>query len=133
MTQNSDEKLDTQLERFWTQEQSLIASLKDTALSQEDVKALHQLEAGTHLVDGRYEVPMLWAHSDIQLPNNYALARQRFTYLIKRLRNNPDLYSKYQDVINQLVERGYAERMTEKEVAVVGPRTWYLSPGVQHE
>ena len=94
-------------------------------MSQEDVQALHQLESATRKVDSRYEVPMLWRHPNIRLPNNYSAARHRFNQLIRRLRAHPELYMKYKSVIDQLVAKGYARKMTKKEVDTLRERTWY--------
>ena len=69
---------------------------------------------------------MLWRHPNIRLPNNYSAARHRFNQLIRRLPAHPELYMKYKSVIDQLVAKGYARKMTKKEVDTLRERTWYL-------
>ena len=121
-----DVQLNNSLERFWKQEQSLISPAKDTAMSQEDTKALQRLDSETRLVNGHYEVPMLWRYPDIHLPNNYIQAFKRFMLLVKRFHADPDLHIKYEEVVKQLIRKGYARRLTEEEVKDPSCRRWFL-------
>ena len=47
-----------------------ISPERSVAMSIEDSKALSILEQNAKLVDGRYEVPMLWKNSSLNLPND---------------------------------------------------------------
>ena len=124
--QSADDRLDEAVDRFFAQEQSLISPAKETAMSQEDIQALDRLQSGTRLLNGRYEVPMLWRDPNLQLPNNYNQALKRFLYLLKRLRADNELYLKYKKGIEQLVVNGYARKLSPAESASLGPRTWRL-------
>ena len=44
------------------------------------------IEDTTRLVDGRYEVGMLWKKDERWFPNNLVMARQRLESLRRRLR-----------------------------------------------
>ena len=44
----------------------------------------------------------------------------------KKLRRNPGLAEKYQNVINDYVIKGYAQRMTQEEAKATTSKTWYL-------
>ena len=113
------------LEKFFKVEQDPIAE-RETAMSQEDVKALEKLEKETVLLAGRYQAPMLWREPTVQLPNNLPLAKRRFSMLLKRLRGDSELCAKYKAVIDRWIERGYARKLTAVESNKVGPRTWTL-------
>ena len=63
-------ELEQLVEQFWVQEHDGILPSRDIAMSVQDVVALKQLENETHLVEGRYEVPLLWSNPSIKLPNN---------------------------------------------------------------
>ena len=86
------------------------------------------MEKDTRLVNGRYEVPMLWAKPDISLPNNYALAKKRFSLLLKRLRGNEELHTKFKAVIDGYLNQDppHARKLSEAEACVTTKRTWYL-------
>ena len=86
----SDKSLNDSLERFWTQESVGILPGTDTAMSIEDIHASKVLENETKLLDGRYEVPMLWRNAQSTLPNNVTMAKKRFSYLEKKLRSNSE-------------------------------------------
>ena len=104
-------------------------------MSVEDATALKQLEDGTRLVDGRYEVSMLWVEDpNMQLPNNILLAKRRFSYLQKRLRADPNLYQQYKDIIDKYVSTGKAKRMTDEEASKTTNKTWYTPthPVIHH-
>ena len=71
------------LQRFWTHKHIGILPQKEVALSSDDVGALLKMEKETRLVNGHYEVPMLWAEPDITLPDDY-IKNQKFRTLIFR-------------------------------------------------
>ncbi len=117
--------LERLVEEFWIQEHNGIVPCRDVAMSVEDVAASKQLESGTRLVEGRYEVPMLWIDQAIKLPNNIPLAKKRFAYLQKRLRADPKLYEQYKDTIKKYVDTGKAKRLTKEEASTTSDKTWY--------
>ena len=41
-------------------------------------------------------------------------------------KKNPELAEKYQNVINDYVAKGHAQKMTEEEAEATTPKTWYL-------
>ena len=117
--------LESLVEEFWVQEHNGILPFRDVAMSVEDITASDQLDSGTKLVEGQYEVPMLWADPAIKLPNNISLAEKRFSYLRKRLRADPKLYEQYKDTIEKYVDTGKARRMSEEEASNTSNKTWY--------
>jgi len=44
----------------------------------------------------------------------------------KKLKRNPQLAEKYQNVIDNYVSKGHAQRMTREEANVTTSKTWYL-------
>ena len=94
-------------------------------LSVEDRRARAKLEADARIVDGRYEVPMLWKTDTPWLPDNKPMAERRLASLERKLRKDDGLHVEYSKCIRQLVEKGYAEKIEEDDQPQAG-RTWYL-------
>lgn len=61
-----------------------------------------------------------------QLPHNRPLAEARLKHLKIRLERDPQLYSKYKNVMNDYVKKGYAVKLSKEEAAKVSNKTWYL-------
>ena len=118
-----DAQLNDALERLWHQEQSLISPAKETAMSQEDVKAFHRLETETRLLN--YEVPMLWRNPNVQLPNNYVQALKRLHLNVKRFLADREYHLMYKAVVEELMAKRFARRMTEAKVSAASPKRWF--------
>lgn len=96
-------------------------------MSIEDKQSLKMLEAGTKLVNGKYEVPMLWKRIYSRLPNNHQMTlRRRLRFLHKRFLGNPDLFENYEETINMYTKEGYASKMIKRETINTSDKTWYL-------
>ena len=96
-------------------------------MSIEDKQSLKMLEAGTKLVNGKYEVPMLWKRIYSRLPNNHQMTlRRRLRFLHKRFLGNPDLFENYEETINMYTKEGYASKMIKRETINTSDNTWYL-------
>ena len=126
VAERGNEKLCELVQSFWDQEVGPIAPGNDVALSREDVVAEKTLDDATVLVNGHYQVPMLWKNVNSQLPNNKEMALKRFGHLRRRLRKDPTLYQKYKETFDRYLQKGYARRMTESEASCTTSRTWYL-------
>ena len=126
LVHSNDQRLFSTLEKFWIQEHCAILPAKDTAMSKEDLSALKKLEDSTKMVDGHYEVPMLWKDPDSTLPNNRFTAEKRFLFLEKRLRSHPELYEQYNGTMKDYMQKGYSRMLTPVEEKQTTPRTWYL-------
>ena len=123
---SAGEHLDSQVERFWKQENDAISLDSGASMSVEDSIALEKLQNDTKLIDGHYQVPMLWRCETGKLPNNIGLVRKRFELLKRRLRKNPELNHKFRQVIEDYVKKGFAKRLSAQEASVASDRTWYL-------
>ena len=121
-----DEILDQIVKQFWETEDCLNANSGETAMSIENKQCLKVLEAGTKIVNGKYEVPMLWKQIDSRLPNNHEMAMRRLRSLHKRFFGNPDLFEKHNEIINTYIKDGYARKMTKEETINTSDKTWYL-------
>ena len=125
--------LGEQIESFWRTESFGCAHKDMSTSSIEDRRAMVQLDTTTRLVDGHYEVGMLWRNPNTQLPNSISVARRRFNALNKRLCNDEDFSNLYRENMNTYIERGYARKLMCHEVECLSPHTWYIPHhGVTH-
>ena len=117
-----------QIERFWKVKDYGAARASDKPLSIDDRRALKILEDTTTLVDGCYEVGLLWKNDEPQLPNNCALAERQAEMLRWRLTRagNEEIAAKYRAVMTEYISKGYARKLTPEEAAKESLRTWYL-------
>ena len=120
-----DAALNHQVERYFNMDTMDADHGLAKDLSVEDRRARAKLEADARIVDGRYEVPMLWKTDTPWLPDNRPMAERRLASLERKLRKDEGLHVEYSKCIRQLVEKGYAEKIEEDDQPQAG-RTWYL-------
>ena len=121
-----DQQIHQMVERFWIQEHYTDISDREVGMSVHDRCALATLESDTKIRDDKYEVPMLWKNKDVELTNNYPQALQRFKFLERRLKADEKLYIRYKKIITEYLDLGYSREMSDEEVQLTSPRTWYL-------
>ncbi len=121
-----DVELQDQLKRFWdTQSFGVSHNLKQPT-SLEDRLALEILDSGTKLVDGQYQVPMLWKVEAANFPDNRPGAEERYKSLLKRFKKDHGFKDLYCKTVNAYIESGCASTLTAQEADRTTPRTWYL-------
>ena len=121
-----NETLDQQMTQFLGLENIDLISSSRKGMSVQDREALGKLNSSVRLVDGHYEVGMLWKHENPWLPNNRMTAVVRLRSLRRRLCADEQLCCKYRNFMDDLLTKGYARKLTEDEAAARSPRTWYL-------
>ncbi|XP_037292204.1 uncharacterized protein LOC119188589 [Manduca sexta] len=73
--------------------------------------------------EGRYQTALLWKSDSVELPNNYENTLKRLHNIENKLDKNPDLKERYEEQMEALVKKGYAEIAPRTSHAT---RTWYL-------
>ena len=86
---------------------------------------LQTLDKETTIVDGHYEVPMLWK-PNTELPESLPVASRRFSSLTKRFQKDKAYFAMYEKNIKDYVQKGHARKLTEDEVLKKSKKTWYL-------
>ncbi|XP_074641172.1 uncharacterized protein LOC141898924 [Tubulanus polymorphus] len=117
--------LTKQLDRFWSTE-SFAVAYPDRVGSVEDQRASKILSNTTRLVDGHYEVGMLWRDNESVLPDNYSLARKRYDLLVNRLASDQVMKEGYCNTLNGYITDGYARLLSPSETMLRTSRTWYI-------
>ena len=100
--------LDQTVKKFLETKDCLNGNSGETAMSIGDKQCLKVLEIGTKIVNGKYEVPILWKQIDSSLLNNHEIALRRLTFHHKQFLGNPDLFEKYKETTNTCIKQGYA-------------------------
>ena len=122
----ADERLDVQVEQFWKLETSEALANSLPQFSVDDKRAVDVWERSVKVVDGHYQMDIPFKSEHSNLPDNRSVAGKRLQSLAKWFLRDPELYTKYKGGIQELLDKGYAERVPEQEIGVTPGRTWYL-------
>lgn len=91
-------------------------------MSVEDTRVVAVHESSTVKEEGHYKTALLWK-LEPALPNNHAMAVLRLHTPERKLKRNPALAEKYQNVINDYVTGGYGQRKTQEEAKMGTSKT----------
>ncbi|CAB4017090.1 Hypothetical predicted protein, partial [Paramuricea clavata] len=102
--------------------------------SVDDQTFLRKVSEGIHLrEDGHYEIPLPFKENDIKLPNNRKLASYRLQQLKSRFEKDDKYKKDYVTFVNDMIKKGYAERVPPSEVTTEEGKCWYIPHhGVYH-
>ena len=92
--------------------------------SREDRLALKIMKDSIKIVNCHFQLPLLWRHKNVFLPDNRAMAEKRLESLKRRFSKDESLHKKYAGVMQDYIEKGFAERVRDD-----GKRnacTWFL-------
>ncbi|XP_037024126.1 uncharacterized protein LOC119066014 [Bradysia coprophila] len=92
--------------------------------SKEDERAQKILETTTHNIGGRWETGLLWRNPDVVLPESRMNAYHRLLNLEKKFDRDPELFDKYEAIINGYIDKGYLRKVDKTEGH--DDRIWYL-------
>ena len=98
------------IEDFWSLETIGITDSLDVT---DNDKALEQFNELICYRDRRYQVAWPWKCQNPDLPVNLDIVIGRMKSLPRRLKGNPDLLKKYDDIIQGQVQKGIIEKVTE--------------------
>ena len=115
------------IESLWDSEFLKGTTVLDTPNFKIDCAAFYLMQDLVTIRKGHYQLPLLRRHSQVSLPNNYAMAKHRLATLKRGFLSDPHLKAKYIDVINGYPEKGYARKLTSQELSVNMATKWYLS------
>ena len=121
-----DEMLDHQMKQFLRLEDNDMNRSSKKGMSIEDQEALKRMESSVRVVEGHYEIGMLWKGDYPWMPDNKQMAEARLQSLKRKLKRDDEFHRKYRAFMNNLISRGYAKKLTEEEAARRSSRTWYL-------
>ncbi|XP_049886664.1 uncharacterized protein LOC126381183 [Pectinophora gossypiella] len=117
-----EDSMDEQLRQYFAIESLAIEQKRPQ--SDPEQRALNILaERTTRSDDGRYITSLLWHTDNASMPDNYNNAYNRLLSTEKKIDKDPLLKQKYNEQMEALIEKGYAEPAPSTKTA---NRTWYL-------
>ena len=90
---------ESNLEDFWKLE---TIGIKESPTMSDYDKAISEFNKLIKMVNERYHVCWPWREKNPDLPDNYNLAYGRLKYVVKRLRENPEMLKMYEGVIESV-------------------------------
>jgi len=100
--------------------------------SYDDFKFIRQLTDGVHEHDGHYEMPLPFKKTDTVLPDNTDMALKRLKQLKCRLENNSSYRQDYESFMQEIIDRGYCEKVTDGHQYRFGAKWFIPHHGVYH-
>ena len=119
-----DDTLQKQVETFWKVDDWEALLNERPGMSVEDRHAVNIFERSIQLEEGHYTLDVPFRTRPPALPHNRDVAETRLLSLKRRLLRNDDLRETYCREMQSIIDKGYAEPVTN----VMGPvgSTWYL-------
>jgi len=105
-----------------------VVKLANPTRSTEDKGALPLLEKTTFksASEESYVLGLLWREDEPSLPNNYKMAKWRLQSLEKKFDNCAETRERYAKSIQDDIEKGAVNKLSEEEVQCNSKVTWYL-------
>ena len=122
----ADESLDAQVEQFWKIETSEALANSLPQFSVDDKRAVDIWERSVEVVEGHYQLDIPFKSKLPNLPDNRIVAGKRLQSLAHQFRKDPELHAKYKGRIQELLDKGYAEKVPDEEIGATPGQTWYL-------
>ena len=123
ITPSPEENLDNLVEQIWQLEKP---DDDHPTLSVEDRKVLQIWEESIVKEDGRYGLNIPFKTRPPSLPDNRVTAEHRLKLLGKRLQKDAGLRSRYQDEVQKLLDKQYAEVVPVAELGRDDHCVWHL-------
>lgn len=121
------------LDELWHQQFKMDFPESAASLSREDLRFMDMVTKSAKHINGHYHVALPLKNSNISMPNNRKVVEQRQGHLKRRLQRDPVFYEEYNTFINDLLDKGYAERVPDAELERSDGRVWYIPHhGVYH-
>ena len=106
---------------------------EDKEMSREDMRFLDIMESSATLQEERYCLKLPFKRPDVHLPNSFKVAKQRILGLKKRFMSNPEFHKEYSNSLNDVIEKGYAEKVPLEQSQGRPGKVWYIPHhGVYH-
>ncbi|CAI5649405.1 unnamed protein product [Oreochromis niloticus] len=102
-------------------------------MSREDLQFLEIATESATIVDGHYSIALPLRNKRIKMPNNRKVAEQRALHLKRKLERNTPFHTEYSAFMSNIITKGYAVKVPEKDLGRDDGKVWYLPHhGVYH-
>lgn len=106
--------------------------LRGLSFSSFTARALEVMKRSMKMVNGRYEIGLLWKHDNVTLPDSNEMAFTRLKSLEKSLLKKPSLLEWNSNHVRELIAKGYAREATAEDLNTKWPRVWYCPTFIVH-
>ncbi|XP_061401555.1 uncharacterized protein LOC133337338 [Musca vetustissima] len=118
-----DDQMQQLIKMFYNIE-SLGISCHNTLESKEDERSMEILKNFTkQRDDGHYETALLWRYDNINMPNNYEMAKRRLICLENKLQKNRELFETFSEIIAKYACKGFISKI---DISTKHTNVWYL-------
>ena len=93
--------------------------------SREDIVAYDCMMKNVKLIDGHYQLPLLWKNASAQLPESMTMAAKRLDGVKRRLQRDSVLKNMYCLQMQTVLDQGYAEKVPVSEINTAN-KLWYI-------
>ena len=108
------------LTSFWSTESMGVAispcTCKETQIPPAERAVLKEIEESCQKQDGKWIMKYPWKKNPQSLPNNYPQVLKKLESTERRLTNQPEYASSYNEQIQEMEQLGFARKLTQKEV-----------------
>ncbi|XP_072021165.1 uncharacterized protein [Amphiura filiformis] len=121
------ESIDSQLVKLYNHDfqESLADDMPEKSMK--DKQFLANVEKTIKFTDhGQYEIGLPLDDKEVTFPNNKVQAEVRAAHLKRKLSKNQTFYTDYKATVNDMIRKGYAERVPVEELEGSPGRTWYI-------
>ena len=115
---DSSNSLDNSLKAFW--------ELESLGIKQDEPSVYEEFTKNIEFMNGHYEVSLPWKPSQKKLHSNFTLAKKCPEGLLNRLNHNSDVKEEYHAVIQDQLQQGIIEEVTEDPRANIDGKVHYL-------
>ena len=119
----ADQQLHESVKKFFAVEN--VGVTAKPSKNAEDERAEKIMESTMQMVDGRYEVGLLWKTDDEQLPETKKMAMKRLLSEEKKLLKDPPSLEWMNQHVQKLVDKDYAREATDEDLKTVWKRKWF--------
>ena len=124
---DTEVNLEDKVERFWKLDSHLVTAHGDaTGMSVDDKHVVDIWKESVTTEDGHYVLDIPFKQENSDLPDNKVMAQKRLNSLGRRLSQNEDLRTKYQQEMNKMIEKGFVEKVPLDEIDGPPGSTWYI-------
>ncbi|XP_046560325.1 uncharacterized protein LOC124269354 [Haliotis rubra] len=122
----AEHSLESSVERFWKLDSCEHIFDSKPQMSVNDKRVIDIWQESLEVEEGHYKMRIPFRSELPSMPNNYSVAEVRLEYLGRKLSKNKSLHERYRDGIQELLSKGYAEKVPHEETNPKEGPVWYI-------
>lgn len=123
---DDEQSIKEMMSKFFSVESLGVKVPENVLISKSDERALQIMGKTLVPTEKGYEIGLLWKDDNVNLPNSFKTALNRFLLLEKKSAKDPSLKEWYNNKIDEYLGKGYLRKLSPQESVAELPRTFYL-------